>query len=328
MNMRGRARKMAMAATTATVFLCATSLWAAGNLDLVSQTVSSAPDSGSASVWDKAAETQFELLGAGKFAGNKLNIQVKSIHTDDMVFFRLTWPDKEKSMAKKSWLFKDGVWTQVKADEDRLGMVFEINRIDKFATKGCAVLCHNQSKNDKDWYFAVSSKKEKGDLWHWKSVRSNPVGYTEDTYVTFNPSEDPEKGRKRDAGDGNAKGNATKDKKGPAFMQDPAKPASVPGSLLTTEAVQIAEFDGFKEGDTLSGYLVNPNWTGSYADLKTEGVWENGQWTVFISRKLDTGNEDDVIFNPRKKYSFALAVFDNSHEHHSYNSDPLKLSFK
>lgn len=322
------ARKAALVTATATMFLCATNLWAAGNLDLVSAGVSDAPDSGDAAVWSKAADTQFELAGAGKFEGKKLNISVKSVHTDDMVFFRLSWADSEKSMSKKAWVFKDGAWTMVKADEDRLGMVFEINRISKFATKGCAVLCHNQSKNEKDWYYAVNSKKEKGDLWHWKSVRSNPAGFTEDTYVTTNPSEKPEKGRKRDAGNGKAKSNKTKDKTGPAYMQDPAKPASVPGSLLTTEAVKIANFEGFKNGDTIPGYMVNPDWTDSFADLKTQGVWKDGRWTVFISRKMDTGNDDDLAFNPRKKYPFAIAVFNNSHEHHSYNSDPLKLSFK
>jgi hypothetical protein len=57
-------------------------------------------------------------------------------------------------------------------------------------------------------------------------------------------------------------------------------------------------------------------------------VWQNGKWTVMMSRKLETGYDDDVQFNTRKKYPFALAVFDNAHEHHSYNSEPLKLQFK
>jgi hypothetical protein len=47
-----------------------------------------------------------------------------------------------------------------------------------------------------------------------------------------------------------------------------------------------------------------------------------------MSRKLETGYDDDVQFNTRKKYPFALAVFDNAHEHNSYNSEPLKLQFK
>jgi hypothetical protein len=97
---------------------------------------------------------------------------------------------------------------------------------------------------------------------------------------------------------------------------------------LTTEAVKISSYEGFTEGAKIPGYMVNPDWTGSFADLKTQGVWKDDHWTVFVARKLNTGNGDDLQFNTRKKYPFAVAVFNNSHEHHSYNSEPLKLSFK
>jgi hypothetical protein len=210
-----------------------------------------------------------------------------------------------------------------------LGLVFEINRIDKFATKGCAVMCHNESKNEKDWYYAVSSAKEKADMWHWKAVRSNPVGYAEDGYVAFNATKEPEKGRKRDAGSGTkAKNNRTKDKSGPAYMQDPSKSASIPGTLLVAQAVEIKNHTGFKDGDEIPGYMLQTSWKDSFADVKAKGAWQNGKWTVMMSRKLNTGYDDDTQFNTRKKYPFSLAVFDNSGEHDSYNAEPLKLQFK
>jgi hypothetical protein len=207
--------------------------------------------------------------------------------------------------------------------------VFEINRIDKFATKGCAVLCHNESKNEKEWYYAVSSVKEKADMWHWESVRSNPVGYAEDGYVAFNATKEPEKGRKRDAGNATkAKNNRTKDKSGPAYMQDPSKSASIMGTLLVSQAVEIKDNAGFKDGDEIPGYMLNTGWKDSFADVKAKGAWQNGKWTVMMSRKLETGYDDDIQFNTRKKYPFSLAVFDNSGAHDSYNAEPLKLEFK
>lgn len=328
--MKTTVQAMAMALTGVVTFSIFTihSAGAADDRELVSAGVKAAPQNSSSSEWGKAKEANILLTGAGTFEGKKIAIKVKSVHTNDMVFFLFDWPDTEKSMGKKEWSLQSGNWKPKKADEDRLGVLFEINRINKFATKGCAVLCHNESKNEKEWYFATSSSKEKGDLWHWKAVRSNPVGFTEDTFVTTNPSEQPEAGRKRDAGKGKAKSNKTKDKTKPAYMQDPAKPASAPGSLLFTEAVKIESYDGFADGTTIPGYMVDPNWTGSFADLKTNGVWHDGRWTVFMSRKLNTGNDDDLAFNTRKKYPFAIAVFNNSHEHHSLNSEPLKLQFK
>jgi hypothetical protein len=299
-----------------------------GDLVLTSKKVKSAPSDAGSSEWNKAQESEIVLTGAGSVEGKVIELKTKSVFTKDELFFRLEWPDKDKSMNKKRWKFSGGQWTQIKADEDRLGAVFEINRVNKFATKGCAVLCHNESKNEKEWYFAVSSAKEKADMWHWKAVRSNPVGYTEDGYVTTNPSKKPEAGRKRDAGSGKAKGNSTKDKSKPMYMQDSAKSASIPDSLLVSHAAEIKDFSVFKEGHEIPGYMLNTDWKGSFADVKTKGVWANGKWTVMMSRKLETGYDDDVQFNTRKKYPFALAVFDNAHEHNSYNSEPLKLQFK
>jgi len=279
-----------------------------GDLVLSSKKVKSAPGDAGSSTWNQAKEAKMVLTGAGKFEGKDIELKTKSVYTKDEIFFRFEWPDEDKSMQKNAWKFSGGKWNKIKANEDRLGLVFEINRIDKFATKGCAVLCHN---------------------WHWKAVRSNPVGYAEDGYVAFNATKEPEKGRKRDAGSGTkAKSNRTKDKSKPSHMQDPSKSASIPGTLLVAQAVEIKDNSIFKEGDELPGYMLYTEWKDSFADVKTKGVWQNGKWTLVVSRKLKTGYDDDIQFNTRKKYPFSLAVFDNSGEHDSYNAEPLKLQFK
>lgn len=303
---------------------------AKGDLVLTAKKVKSAPADAGSSQWGKAKESKLVLTGAGKVEGKTIELKAKSVYTKDEIFFRLEWPDKDKSMDKNAWKFTGGKWAKQKANEDRLGVMWEINRIDKFATKGCAVLCHNESKNNKEWFFSTSSKKEKGDLWHWKSVRSNPVGFLEDGYVVDNPKKEPEKGRKRDAGNKpyKAGNNRTKDKKGPAFTQDPVKKASLPGSLLKAEAIKLTSAHTPKEGDRLPGYVLNTGWKDSFGDVKTQGAWKDGKWTVIMSRKLDTGYDDDVQYNTRKKYPFAVAVFDNAGAEHSYNSEPLKLQFK
>ena len=300
-----------------------------GDLVVTSKKVKSAPTDASSPQWKEAEKAKIVVTGAGTVEGNINTIKVRSVYTKDEVFFLFQWHDYNKSMNKNSWKFTGGKWIKQKGDEDRLGVVWEINRIDKFATKGCTVLCHNEAKNHEDWYYAVSSPSEKADLWHWKAVRSNPVGYTEDGYVTINPSKKPEEGRKRDAGsEAKAKSNRTKDKSKPAYMQNPSKAPSIEGSLLVNEAVMIKDHSAFKEGDEIPGYMLNTVWGGSFADLKTKGVWQNGKWAVMMSRKLQTGNDDDVQFNTRKTYPFSLAVFDNAHEHNSYNAEPLKLKFK
>lgn len=300
-----------------------------GDLMVISKKVKSAPTDASSPQWKEAEKARIVVTGAGDVEGNINTMKVRSVYTKDEIFFLFQWHDYNKSMNKKRWKFTGGKWTKIKGDEDRLGVVWEINRIDKFATKGCTILCHNEAKNPEDWYYATSSPREKADLWHWKAVRSNPVGYTEDGYVIANPSKKPEEGRKRDASsDTKAKSNRTKDKSKPAYMQNPSKPPSIPGSLLVEEAVKITGKSKFEEGDEIPGYMLNSVWKGSFADVKTKGVWQNGKWTVMMRRKLQTGNDDDVQFNTRKTYPFGIAVFDNAHEHNSYNAEPLKLKFK
>ena len=66
---------------------------------------------------------------------------------------------------------------------------------------------------------------------------------------------------------------------------------------------------------------------GSRANIKAQSRHANGSWTVMLYRKLDTGYDDDVAFNPRKKYNFAMALFDNSGDEDSYDSEVLTLQF-
>jgi hypothetical protein len=47
-----------------------------------------------------------------------------------------------------------------------------------------------------------------------------------------------------------------------------------------------------------------------------------------LHRKLDTGHDDDVVFDPRKRYSFAMALFDDSGADHSKATKPLILLFR
>ena len=134
---------------------------AKGDLVLISKKVKSAPADAGSSQWGKAKESKLVLVGAGNVEGKTIELKAKSVYTKNGIFFRLEWPDKDKSMDKNAWKFTGGKWAKQKANEDRLGVMWEINRIDKFATKGCAVLCHNESKNNKEWYYSVNSKKEK-----------------------------------------------------------------------------------------------------------------------------------------------------------------------
>lgn len=271
----------------------------------------------------KAVEVPFE--GKERFAGKKATVNTKALYTDDGIYFRFNWKDADRSVTKGAWKFDGQKWSHQEGNEDRISLLFEIERINKFATKGCAVVCHVPAgKTAKDGKFGTISAAEKGDLWHWKAARSDPAGFADDTWLT--QITEKKGGRKSDAGTGGDKKNMTADKSKPMYMPAPGKQGAAGDILLVAHAVEIKDYTGFKAGDTLT-YRMPKMPEGSRADIKALSRHGDGSWTVVLYRKLDTGHDDDVAFNPKKKYNFAMALFDNSGDEDSYDSEVLTLQF-
>jgi hypothetical protein len=233
-------------------------------------------------------------------------------------------------VTKGAWQFDGEKWTHSKGDEDRIALLFEITRIKGFATKGCTVVCHSPPDvPSKEWKFATQTAAEKGDLWHWKAARSNPYHSADDGWLTVagNPSGSYRTtGRRADAGDGGDVSNEPEDKSRPLYMQNPSITPSTPGFLLYEEAVKIPQDALFKTGDRIT-YRMPKKPSGSRSDVKALGQYAEDGWTVMLYRKLDTGHEDDVLFDPRKEYSFAMALFDDSGDDHSKATKPMTLRF-
>ena len=298
---------------------------------LTAARVSKAPAALDDAAWQKAKAVDVPFVGKEKFAGKKAVVTTRALYTDSEVFFLFKWKDATQSITKGAWQFDGEKWGKLKGDEDRIALQFEINRINNFATKGCAVLCHGPAGAPmKEFKYATASAAEKGDLWHWKAARSAPYRHADDGWLTVagNPSGSyRETGRRNDAGSGGDIKNETPDGSRPLYMQDPARKPSAPGFLLVEEAVLIADYSIFKAGDVIPYRLpVKPG--GSRFDVKAESRHADGRWTVMLHRKFNTGQEDDVVFDPRKRFSFAIAVFDDTGGDHSKATRSLVLNFK
>jgi len=302
------------------VVACAGNVYAAGANLVVAKKVSKDPVDVTSPEWSSAKEAVLINDGAsgGPFEGKKLEVKVKSVYTKGgNVSVLVSWPDADQSMAKDSWKFTKGKWVKQNGDEDKLAFNWEIKRIKNFATKGCTVVCHSQSKNKEDWKYHTETATERGDIWEWKAETSGLQGYAEDGYVD-------DDSRKSDAGSGKAKKNEAADKKSPKFVAGAR--SSVPGQLVEGEAVDAKGKKG-KEGEVVPGWVLS-KFSGSMADVKAKSKWANGRWTVMLQRKMETGDkENDVQFDPRREFAFGLAVFNNSSRHNSYNSGPMKLKF-
>jgi len=319
-----------MAAILSILLLKADEAARAHTLIVTAKYVKAAPTGLDDPIWKKALAVQMLVKGREPAVGANGTVTTWALYTDNHLFFLFKWKDSTHSITKQSWKFDGQKWHHLEGNEDRIALLFEITRINKFATRGCAITCHSPADVPKDdWKFATKTDDEKGDLWHWKAARSAPYGYADDAWLTVagNPTGSyRETGRRKDVGNGGDIKNQTKNGSRPLYMQDPTITPSAPGFLLMEEAVKIKDYSIFKDGHIIP-YRLPLKPSGSRYDVGATSRYADGGWMVMFSRQLNTGHEDDVVFNPKKRYSFALAVFDDSGSEHSKATEPMTLIF-
>ncbi|MBE7492476.1 MAG: hypothetical protein HS108_12045 [Planctomycetes bacterium] len=232
-----------------------------------------------------------------KGKGEDVSVELRAQHDGTHLYLLARWPDATQSITKKSWTRTADGWQQLKGDEDRIALAFNISA-SGFAEKGCAVLCHDVSMR-------TELEGEKADLWHWKAARGGMHGHGDDQFFQF----DDEKGRADDEGSSCYKDNQEKDGKAPLRRWKDDADRTGPFNEDTTVEV-TADFKP-EPGYTVPSLLLRKP-KGSRADIEAVGKHTDGHWLVVFKRKLDTGHSDDVKFEAGKDALFALAVFDDT----------------
>ncbi|RLA37728.1 MAG: hypothetical protein DRR03_01930 [Gammaproteobacteria bacterium] len=166
----------------------------------------------------------------------------------------------------------------------------------------------------------LAALRKKGaflDLIIWDASLTNPVDYAAD----FNVLEI----KKVDAGDSPLLPNG-KMIGGPEYMFDTAKvgyaalteddlndPAKAKHLIL---GVNTAPYDAgaIEDGGLLPAHVLDPQKaSGSAADVQAKGTWEDGTYTVVLSRKLDTGHpDDDIALKVGSIYTFGFSIHDDA----------------
>ncbi len=206
---------------------------------------------------------------------------VKAQHTADAVAIRVSWPDATKSDSHKSLSWDDAA-DAYKAGpdrEDRVALMFDM--------EGDFASC------------MLDGTTFRADVWHWKAARTGPAGLAHDKFHIYSATEVHPKSAEYESPDGKA-----------VFI---ARPSDEGDKLYSSTKPPAA-----KGADTLPGYTPNAAAKGSIADVRAEAVHDGKGWTVTMTRKLDTGHDDDVAFEKGRSYKAAVACFDRSgDDHHS-----------
>jgi hypothetical protein len=294
--------------------------------------------------WADAQEVVIPV--ASGFNNFSTDVSLHAVYSGDTVYFLVSYADPSESWFRSPWQKQeDGTWKKITDPndkggdnnlyyEDKFAMIWPINNsIKNFQNAGCFVACHAGENPDVKPFGNkyTSSKGELGDIWHWKSVRND--GQVDDQYLDAMrySADTPEAGRHGDAKEsGGYADNVNEDKTGPAFTSTSVNlTTGAPGYILDSERVDLdqAALDALPAGSYIPGIVKSP-FVADRGDISAAWTWDNGVWTVELSRALTTDSETDVQFSDlAATYYFGVAVFENAQVRHAFQTGSTPFVF-
>jgi len=217
------------------------------------------------SAWQNTAGiTTFDTTG-------KIPITIRSVYSDDEIFFLVIFPDPDESRTHKSWL-----WNQ-----ERGFYTVGTDREDIFVFKW------NMESEPVDLSIYADNTYT-ADIWFWKACRTDPVGYADDKSHYL---------------------STTNDRYATEIISRTGKSMYLLRTGdQGTSAYNINLISDY-QGNLLPRYTVHAP-SGSRGDVRARGKWQDGRWTVEFGRRMTTGNEDDVQFNKTGIYLFGVSRYE------------------
>ncbi|MDJ0782962.1 MAG: ethylbenzene dehydrogenase-related protein [Desulfosarcinaceae bacterium] len=200
-----------------------------------------------------------------------IDMALKVAHDRQRIYFLVRYPDSDESRLHKPW-----VWNAAKAMYE-VGNEREDTCVLKWAMQ--------PDTNDLSVF---ANRGYRADLWFWKAHRTDPSGFADDKYQVLSARE-------------SAKAKAVTSRGGRTMYlqrKGDAGDAAYAVNLLLTFA-----------GDKRPQFKAKTP-TGSRADVRAKGRWQDGYWTIEWSRPLMTANEDDVQFDLDQTYTFGVSRYE------------------
>jgi hypothetical protein len=307
--------------------------------------------------WSKAPETKIPTAKGS-------SAKMKAVYTKDHIYFLISWPDKTPQDGKLYWGFDGAKWERYNQVDDKIGLLWNIDHsVGGFDQQGCQAICHNGQMviehanmiDGKPW----AGYKQKADAWEWAPgvmqkvhMADDGVFKAEDAFLASPETFSTARISLRfDNGDAGTKQYWTRNPENTTGGTSGEAPQFKLKSGLTFESTpfpsqnqmeQITDYSVFKAGDKIPLLMIfdfkaayNKNRfpegkpSGSRVDIQAYSKWQDGWWTLELSRKLDTGHNDDVQFmtNKSKLISgnvFSLALFNDSRIDHA-TSGPVTM---
>ncbi|OQY99207.1 MAG: hypothetical protein B6D35_09920 [Candidatus Brocadia sp. UTAMX2] len=214
---------------------------------------------------------------------NPTEVVLHALHTDDTLYVLAQWPDDTKSDMRDPYL-----WNDTKKDYDR-----PPKPDDQFSLEF-------PMTGEFDIRMLTLVHEYTADVWHWKAGRGNPVGWIDDKRHIISQKHIKNGVEYSMGGHGTVYIARLMDEGTPSYSLK-SKPASFEGTIV----------DSFEQRQP----------AGSLADVRGKGMHDGKSWTLEMSRKFNTGRNDDASIDPTKENICAIAVLnDELYWDHSVSS--------
>lgn len=272
--------------------------------------------------WREVRSLDIQLANGNGLRAGRTRVELRALHDGEELFVWAAWDDDREDYDYKPWKKTDSGWEYLETSEkdecryyeDKLSLFFPIQPSGDFERFGCVASCHLDGNFG--WGYKGSSYLL--DTWHWKSVRTDPVGQVDDQYCAEVDFTQKNVGRHGDPGKGGYLSNRKPDKGHPLFLPD-SPDAVYHGSFPASRAVEYTTPAGaaIPSGTTIPGILTSP-FQGDRADVRCQSAYRDGRWNLYLRRKLQTGSQFDTQFVPAGRYAFGCAAFDRTSNRHAY----------
>ena len=350
--------------------------------ELLSKRVSDPPliDGIIDAIWDESqvllTETVVPSVDFDNFqgyVGDGTEVQIRSMYDDTFIYFLAEWKDGKQDASRETWYFDpaDKKWKQESRYpqfdqdgnkirepfyEDKFAILYNIdNSVVGWNTASCYASCHSVPEEQKVRHY--TREGEFIDMWHWKSVRTEPNGQIDDQYQSY--VEGGGNGRHSDDKMSGGYSNNIQTLTVTGTSEDVTVPLYyIPerGSYFWITEEEIDNFVAKKitavDSDGVlsveGGGIINPNTenkyqrdgeavgifgipsiytaklSGSRGDISSSASYTGEGWILEFKRKLtvdssigENGDKQDVDFGSLEDQVFGIGVFDNAAIAHS-----------
>lgn len=313
-------------------------------------------------VWARATPVEIHTVRGANLPGGEVKVRVRALTDDHRAYLLFEWPDSTRSQkhlplrkTAAGWQVMEkqyGIQDEDHYYEDKFGVM--LSRSSQLAGGGATHLGPRPladkpgSPNGRGLHYTADGTVV--DVWHWKSVRSGPLGQIDDNYFGP-PMPAPDKPGARYTG-----GYTQDPKTGGGFEQNWTKiegsklvePRRLPKDhaalaarmgridldpeqgdpgewwmALEDTVPYSPELDTLPVGAVIPSVLIDRPFEGDRGDISARGTWQDGWWRLEVSRDLDTGSTFDLPIGD--DVYLWVSVFDHTQTRHSRHLHPVRL---